>query len=237
MTVIVIDPTRPDSLPAPAFRFLLGDVYFTPEVPAATQAAVTELGGSALPAPSADALDQTSVVLTTDGRLPLPAALIAAGHNVIKPIKAQPLAAGTDAVTVAVELMRRARRRGEWEARMTHETLLPYLAEESAEFAEAVAQWTAGDAASEEHLRKELSDVLLQVLFHAQIAAERGAFDFEAVAQAFVDKMASRAPYLFDEEECVVPVAEQERLWAAGKAAEVRAVVRAAARQSNSETS
>ena len=149
------------------------------------------------------------------------------------------------AVAQAVELMRRSRRRGEWEAQMTHSALLPYLAEETAEFSEAAKEWAkvqengsdSERAAAEENLRKELSDVLLQVLFHAELAAERGAFDFESVAQAFVDKMASRAPYLFDDCEDIVPIDEQEELWAAGKAAEAQAAALQSTLRSESETS
>ena len=54
----------------------------------------------------------------------------------------------------------------------------------------------------------------------AEIAARRGAFTLDDVAQAFVTKMRSRAPYLFDGTEDVVGVEEQERLWVEGKARE-----------------
>ena len=53
-----------------------------------------------------------------------------------------------------------------------------------------------------------------------QQAARRGAFDFQAVAESFVDKLRSRSPYLFDGSTGVVPAQEQERLWAKGKARE-----------------
>ena len=72
----------------------------------------------------------------------------------------------------------------------------------------------------EEELLKELGDVLLQVLFHAEIAARRGAWDFTDVAASFVAKMRSRSPYLFDGTEGVIDTEEQERLWAEGKARE-----------------
>ena len=99
---------------------------------------------------------------------------------------------------------------------MTHERLLPYLKEEAAELAEAIEE-QAGD----EELKKELADVLLQVLFHAELAAERGAFTFADVAHAFVTKMQSRAPYLFGGSEGTVDIAAQDRFWAEGKAKEV----------------
>lgn len=120
-----------------------------------------------------------------------------------------------DPVYQATRTMHAARTRGEWEQSMTHETLVPYLIEETGELAEEITNPT-----SEAHLQKELSDVLLQVLFHAEIASERGAFTFADVAQAFVDKMKSRAPYLFDGSTHPITTAEQERLWAEGKARE-----------------
>ena len=78
------------------------------------------------------------------------------------------------------------------------------------------------DGADPEVLRSELGDVFLQVLFHAEIAARRGDFDLDDVAQSFVDKMRARAPYLFDGTQDVVPAEEQKRLWELGKARGVR---------------
>lgn len=69
----------------------------------------------------------------------------------------------------------------------------------------------------EQDLCSELSDVLLQVLFHAEIANRRGSFDIGHVAGAFSAKLRSRAPYLFEEVERQVPRQEQDRLWEAGK--------------------
>lgn len=120
-----------------------------------------------------------------------------------------------DPVFQATRVMHAARQRGEWEQSMTHESLLPFLREEAEELAEAIET-----AAGEEALKKELSDVLLQVLFHAEIAAERGAFGFGEVAGAFVDKLRSRAPYLFDGSSGPVDRQTQDRLWAEGKAKE-----------------
>lgn len=115
-------------------------------------------------------------------------------------------------------VMARALEIGEWERTMTHHTLIPYLREEVSEFAEAVEVW--GRGGEEGELLGELSDVLLQVLFHAELARRRGAFDLDDVAEAFVNKMQSRAPYLFEEGDDIIPVAEQERLWQEGKARE-----------------
>ena len=111
--------------------------------------------------------------------------------------------------------MAKAVRQGQWEAGQSHASLLPYLREETEEFAEAVR---AG--ASDAQLLAELGDVLLQILFHAEIASRRGAFTFDDVAGAFVAKMRSRAPYLFDGTTGLVDEDEQDRMWAQGKRSE-----------------
>ncbi|GAB3596352.1 Nucleoside triphosphate pyrophosphohydrolase/pyrophosphatase MazG [Corynebacterium faecale] len=118
-------------------------------------------------------------------------------------------------VAEAIGVMQRAVRQGEWEQFQTHHTLIPYLREETEEFIEAVEQ-----TAPEDELLKELGDVFLQVLFHAEIAARRGAWDFSDVAASFVTKMRSRSPYLFNGHQGMVTVEEAERLWAEGKARE-----------------
>lgn len=113
--------------------------------------------------------------------------------------------------------MHESRRRGEWEAAQTHRSLLPYLREEAEEFAEAVL-----DGSSDADLVAELGDLLLQVLFHAELAAERGAFDFDDVARSFIVKLRSRAPYLFDGSAGPVDSHTQDRLWEEGKRREAR---------------
>ena len=113
--------------------------------------------------------------------------------------------------------MHAARRRGEWEQAMTHDSLLPFLREEAEEVAQAIEHKLPID-----DLKSELSDLLLQILFHAEIAQETGAFDFGDVADAFVQKMRRRAPYLFDGSTGPVDKATQDRLWEEGKAAEKR---------------
>lgn len=88
-------------------------------------------------------------------------------------------------------LMRDLRKRCDWDAAQTHESLRPYLIEEAHEVDEAVM---AGDDA---RLREELGDLLLQILFHAVIAEERGAFTMHDVADGFVTKMKGRHPHLY----------------------------------------
>jgi nucleoside triphosphate diphosphatase len=91
-----------------------------------------------------------------------------------------------------LELMKDLRRRCEWDAAQTHESLRPYLIEEAYEVDDAIR---AGDDAL---LRAELGDLLLQVLFHSVVAEERGAFDFGDVANGFLAKMKSRHPHLYE---------------------------------------
>jgi MazG family protein len=91
----------------------------------------------------------------------------------------------------ALAIMRDLRRRCEWDAAQTHESLRPYLIEEAHELDDALRD--ADDAA----MREELGDVLLQVLFHAVVAEERGAFDIGGVAGSLVAKMEKRHPHLY----------------------------------------
>jgi MazG family protein len=88
-------------------------------------------------------------------------------------------------------LMHDLRRRCEWDAAQTHESLRPYLIEEAYEVDDAIR------SGNDELLREELGDLLLQVLFHSVVAEERGAFDFHDVAEAFLTKMKGRHPHLY----------------------------------------
>ena len=134
-----------------------------------------------------------------------------------------------DEMEDAVAVMTRALRQGAWEQSQTHASLLAYLREETEELAEVIGSAESGESGESEEnidqqeLCKELSDILLQVLFHAEIANRRGSFDIGHVAGAFVAKMRSRAPYLFEDVERPVGVEEQERLWAEGRVAEGKA--------------
>ena len=92
-----------------------------------------------------------------------------------------------------LELMRDLRKRCDWDAAQTHETLRPYLIEEAHELDEAIQ--TENDPL----MREELGDVLLQVLFHSVLAEERGVFTFSDVASALITKMKGRHPHLYGE--------------------------------------
>ncbi|MCL5775554.1 nucleoside triphosphate pyrophosphohydrolase [Limibaculum sp. FT325] len=78
-----------------------------------------------------------------------------------------------------------------WDREQTFASIAPYTIEEACEVADAIA---AGDMGQ---LRDELGDLLLQVVYHARMAEEAGAFDFDAVVAAISDKMVSRHPHVF----------------------------------------
>ena len=78
-----------------------------------------------------------------------------------------------------------------WDREQDHRTLKPYLLEEAYEALEAI------DAGDDGELCKELGDVLLQVVFHAQIASEEGRFTIADVCRAIVDKLVRRHPHVF----------------------------------------
>lgn len=89
------------------------------------------------------------------------------------------------------EVMARLRRDCAWKAEQTHTSLVRYLLEEAYEVVEAVEQGTPAD------LREELGDLLLQVYFHAAIAAESGSYDIEDVAGDLIAKLQRRNPHVF----------------------------------------
>ncbi len=78
-----------------------------------------------------------------------------------------------------------------WDRRQTHKSLKPYLLEEAHEALEAI------DNGDPEHLREELGDLLLQVVFHAQLAKEKNRFNFQQVAKTIGDKLVRRHPHVF----------------------------------------
>jgi XTP/dITP diphosphohydrolase len=79
-----------------------------------------------------------------------------------------------------------------WDAKQTHDSLLPHLIEEAEEVAEAINEGTHGG-----ELEEELGDVLLQVAFHAQLGADEGRFDFATIADVLVAKLIRRHPHVF----------------------------------------
>jgi len=103
-----------------------------------------------------------------------------------------------------------------WDVQQDFASVAPYTIEEAYEVADAIAR---DDLPA---LREELGDLLLQVVFHAQMASEQGAFGFAEVAEGIADKMLRRHPHVFGDA-AVRDAAEQTRLWEEGKAAERRA--------------
>jgi MazG family protein len=100
-----------------------------------------------------------------------------------------------------------------WDVEQSFATIAPYTIEEAYEVADAIER---GDMAA---LKDELGDLLLQVVFHAQMAREAGAFDFADVARAIADKMVRRHPHVFGEER-VESSAAQTLAWENRKADE-----------------
>ena len=193
-TVITLSRRLGAVLPAAALPALraASAVHADPSVPAELAAAA---GATPLPAdPAPD-----SVVLTLEpGGLPTPEP---AGSSLLD----------------AVAVMDRLRSPGgcPWDAEQTHESLLKYLVEECYELYQAIED---GDRVD---MREELGDVLLQVLFHARVAAEDAApFTIDDVADGLVAKLVGRHPHVFDGSERVDTAAAQEGRWEELKRAE-----------------
>lgn len=100
-----------------------------------------------------------------------------------------------------------------WDRAQTHSSLRRYLIEETYEAIDAI---DSGDMSS---LCEELGDILLQIVFHAQIAAETGAFTIDDVVTSLADKLVRRHPHVFGDEKAV-NVEEVADVWQAVKAAE-----------------
>ncbi len=107
-----------------------------------------------------------------------------------------------------------------WDLEQDFSTIAPYTIEEAYEVADAIARGDMTD------LEDELGDLLLQVVYHAQMAKEAGQFDFDAVAGRIAAKMIRRHPHVFGEAE-VTDAAAQSLAWEATKALERRDKARA----------
>ena len=102
-----------------------------------------------------------------------------------------------------------------WDREQTHESLRPYLLEETYELLEAI------DAGDDAKMKEELGDLLLQVAMHAEIAAQEGRFDAAQVSEAAAEKMVARHPHVFGD----VSVANSDevlRNWEHNKEREAR---------------
>lgn len=98
-----------------------------------------------------------------------------------------------NAMTELLKVMHRLRAPGgcPWDAEQTHESLIPHLLEEAYEVVEAIR---SGDM---EHVCEELGDLLLQPVFHAEIASEKQLFNFEDIARGITEKLIRRHPHVF----------------------------------------
>src|SRR5689334_3993973 len=110
------------------------------------------------------------------------------------------------AIDELVEIM--ARLRGPkgcpWDREQDHHSLRWHAVEEAYELMDAI------ESEDDHELEEELGDLLLQVVFHAQLARERGAFDLEQVARRICDKLIRRHPHVFGD----VRVKDVDQVWA-----------------------
>jgi XTP/dITP diphosphohydrolase len=116
-----------------------------------------------------------------------------------------------------VAVMDRLRRECPWDQEQTHESLVRYLVEEAYETIEAI------ESGDRDHLREELGDLLLQVMFHSRIAAEDpdSPFDVDDVAGQIVEKLVRRHPHVFGDVE-VSSAGDVNANWETIKAAGAR---------------
>ncbi len=119
-------------------------------------------------------------------------------------------------IEALLEIMRRLRTPVTgcpWDLEQTFETIVPYTLEEAYEVADAIARRNLND------LREELGDLLLQVVYHAQMADEQDAFDFGDVVEGVTAKMIRRHPHVFGDE-ATRSAGVAEGFWERAKAAE-----------------
>lgn len=124
-----------------------------------------------------------------------------------------------------VDVTRRLRAECPWDARQTHHSLVRHLVEESHELVEAISRLSAEapsgpiDAPAYVEVEEELGDMLLQVVFHSNLAAEAGAFDIDEVAETLRRKLVRRHPHVFGDVS-VADAGEVEVNWERLKQAE-----------------
>ncbi|MFM9379425.1 MazG family protein [Gordonia sp. VNK21] len=206
MTVVLLDPSRPDMIPVGAARVLAGGhVFVTEDVHPTLLWHLGSYGRS----DDEGAYAPQATVLTSDREHPVVAARIRGGDQVIE---GEPVPGGR--LLQAVELMDRLRRTGPWEQRQTHDSLRRYLLEEVYELLDAFDHGTQSDKCS------ELGDLLLQVLFHARIAEDSAIqpFGIDDVAGSFIAKVSGRTPGILSGEHDNLE--RQIREWEEAKAAE-----------------
>lgn len=219
--VLILDPENPQLIPLGVANLFTGPIQYTEDVP---MSVVWELR-DAHPVMPGERPDGGRTLLSTDPAHPAVRYAAADGAEVREvhpkpPAPAEPFAAevstaATDATDVsaavpglgapdsgavppgfalleAVAIMDTLRSHGPWEGAQTHASLTRYLIEETYELLDAIA------ADDRTELRSELADLLLQVLFHARIAADdpTDPFTIDDVAREFIAKVTRRTPAL-----------------------------------------
>jgi ATP diphosphatase len=122
----------------------------------------------------------------------------------------------TESLARLLDIMRRLRdpQGGcPWDREQDFSTIAPYTIEEAYEVAEAIAR------GKPQALESELGDLLFQVVFHAQLGAERGWFDFASISDSIARKLTERHPHVFGDAK-IASTAEQNRAWEEHKARE-----------------
>ncbi|MXP22917.1 nucleotide pyrophosphohydrolase [Gordonia sp. HNM0687] len=204
MTVILLDPLRPDTIPTRAVPLLSGPLAVTEDIHPTTLWGLGITGAS-----WAEHDDPGATLLSSDRAHRFVLARMARGEDVIG---AAPVPG--DALLESVALMDTLRRNGPWESTQTHASLRRYLLEECYELLDAI------DDGDHDLLREELGDLLLQVLFHARIAADHPdhPFDIDDVARSFTAKVRGRTPGILSGAHADLDT--QIREWEERKAAE-----------------
>lgn len=198
MTVVLLDPRRPDVVPAEAVPLLRGPVEYAEDVPAEVREVLRlphQPGALVLVAMDRDS---AAVRHRTGSGEAVVAVEPSLGEGLLE----------------AVEVMDRLWGFGGWEVTQTHSSLRRYLLEETYELLDAVQE------EDPEGVREELGDLLLQVLFHSRIAEAAGQFTVDDVARTLVTKLAMRSPHLTNGHTGPIDVADQEAAWEVAKAAE-----------------
>ncbi|MGP6156110.1 MAG: nucleoside triphosphate pyrophosphohydrolase [Vulcanimicrobiaceae bacterium] len=147
----------------------------------------------------------------------MPRATLAA--SIAMPLVPLPPASGHHTWDDLVEVMARLRRGCPWDREQTHESLVPYLIEEAHEVVDAI------EGHADVELCEELGDLLLQIVFHSQLATERGKFSIADVVDGLANKMIRRHPHVFGDQ-AVSSVAEVWQNWDQLKALEPAAQAR-----------
>jgi MazG family protein len=94
-----------------------------------------------------------------------------------------------------------------WDLKQTHQSLLPYLIEESFEFI------NAADSQDSPHMEEELGDILLQVLLHSAIGEQDNRFNLETISKKLADKLIRRHPHVFKEKDSDINSEQVEANW------------------------